>query len=276
MTLLSLYLIGSELSFRSFCSSGGIPFHLKNKSQPNPPLWSAFAEPWYANVSAFRTSIAGHTTLERKSAIRAKRGSAQPGVASQCESRNVRTSPLAAWAPFKRARTSPSRLSFRSTVTLLIVATWSSSGLPSLSTRSKKMWTLNIFLVTRKATGKGFRFTIEAYLSFCDVRHLEVLIISRNGMIVKEHFQLRVESNQSQRLHWFFAITHCCNTTLKRRACARELIWPSKRPSPVSHYTKTSPDWSLGTNHQGIMWQWRISVETSYGRWHEEVTPQCI
>ena len=129
------YLIGSVLSFRSLCSSGGIPFHLKNKSQPNPPLCSAFADPWYANVSAFITSMAGHTTLERDSAIRAIRGSTQPGVASQCESRNVRTSPLAAWAPFKRARTSPSRLVFLITVTLLIVDTWSSRGLPSLSAK---------------------------------------------------------------------------------------------------------------------------------------------
>ncbi len=127
------YLIGSVWSFRSFCSSGGIPFHLKNKSQPNPPRWSAFDDPWYANVSAFITSIAGHTTLERASAILAISGSTQPGVASQCESRNVRTSPVAAWAPFNRARTSPSRLVFLITETLLIVATWSSSGLPSLS-----------------------------------------------------------------------------------------------------------------------------------------------
>lgn len=144
-------LMGSVWSFLSFCSSGGIPFHLKNRSHPNPPRWSALADPWYANVSAFSTSIAGHTTLERDSAIRANKGSTQPGVASQWESRNVRTSPLAALAPFRRARTSPSRLVFLITVTLLMVATWSSKGLPSLSIGKDQQftWLLIVRIIVR-------------------------------------------------------------------------------------------------------------------------------
>ena len=86
------------------------------------------SDAWYPKSSASITSITGQTTLVRFCAIRAKRGSSQPSVASQWESKKVRTSPREISAPRNRARTSPSRLGIRRIFTFPNCRTCSSKG----------------------------------------------------------------------------------------------------------------------------------------------------
>ena len=50
--------------------------------------------------------------------ILASKGSIQPGVASQCESKKIKTSPVACSAPAKRDLINPERLTLRMTETL--------------------------------------------------------------------------------------------------------------------------------------------------------------
>ena len=86
------------------------------------------SDAWYPKSSASITSITGQTTLVRFCAIRANRGSIQPSVASQWESKKVRTSPREISAPRNRARTSPSRLGIRRIFTFSNCRTCSSKG----------------------------------------------------------------------------------------------------------------------------------------------------
>ena len=79
-------------------------------------------------------SITGNTTVDLSSWILSRSGSTQPTLHSQWESRNVRTSPVAALAPVTRARISPSLFECRTNLILGLGAIQSSSFLCKSST----------------------------------------------------------------------------------------------------------------------------------------------
>ena len=86
-------------------------------SQLNPPIVFPLCA-LYSNVLKSMLSTTGIVTVVWSPLIRVSSGSNQSALTSQCESRKVITSPLADFAPSKRARISPSRLAMRSTRTL--------------------------------------------------------------------------------------------------------------------------------------------------------------
>lgn len=72
----------------------------------------------YEKVSSFIMSITGHTTVFLSFFTTTRRASSHPAVHSQWASRKVKTSPLAAAAPFNLALTSPTLFWVLKTVAL--------------------------------------------------------------------------------------------------------------------------------------------------------------
>ena len=99
----------------------------------------------YSILSQLMTSITGQTTIDRSMWILSRSGSAHPTLHSQWESRNVRTSPVAALAPVIRARISPSLFECRTSLILELAAIQSSSFLCKSSTVLKEwVWPCHV------------------------------------------------------------------------------------------------------------------------------------
>lgn len=87
---------GSAVFECRFFSCCGTACQLNCRFQSNPPTFTpALSWQMYAKLVSSITSITGQTTVVELRAILSRRGSNQPVVHSQCESKQVRTSPEA-------------------------------------------------------------------------------------------------------------------------------------------------------------------------------------